>query len=251
MKTISIANFKGGVAKTISAANIAHILAERHGARVLLIDNDPQGNLSRLFNLYDYDSYSIADAIMTDTSPDDVIAATAYELLDLIPANLTLIQTWAHSIELTAYRDFLAQVADRYDYCIIDNAPTAGHYLTRALAASDTVLIPVTLDQFALDGLAELIEQINNVAELPQCNVKIAGAFITNYQATNAQRAGADWLRANATIPVFATFIRRSAKVTETTITKLPIIKHSPRSNPAKDYAALVDEIVNGGLENG
>jgi chromosome partitioning protein len=254
MKTISIANFKGGVAKTVSAANIAHILAVQYGKRVLLVDNDPQGNLSRLFNLYDYDSLSITEAITAPHAAglDDVIAPTEYERLDLIPANLTLIQTGeTRSSAGASYSGFLDKVADRYDYCIIDNAPTAGIYLTRALAASDEVLIPVTIDQFAIDGLSELSEQVNGVAKAAQRDTLIAGAFITNYQQTNAQRAGVEWLRNNANIRIFTTVIRRSVKITESTIYKRPVTALAPRSNPAKDYAALVCEYLNGDVDNG
>jgi chromosome partitioning protein len=249
MKTITVANFKGGVAKTISAANIAHILTAQHGKRILLVDNDPQGNLSRLFNLYDYDNYSIADVFAIPAiEPDDLIAATAYERLDLIPANLALIGTHDAHVETSGMLgDYLEALSDSYDYCVIDNAPTAGIYLLRALAASDEVLIPVSIDQFSIDGLTELLEQINGAAAALQRDISVAGAFITNFQSTKAQRSGAEWLRANAGIRVFETVIRRSAKVTESTIYKLPLSVHSPRSNPAKDYAALVDEYLGGG----
>jgi chromosome partitioning protein len=250
MKTLSVANFKGGVAKTISAANIAHILAAKHDKRVLLIDNDPQGNLSRLFNLYDYDSYSIADVINDKANGDIAIGNTAFERLDIVPANLSLSIT-ENRVRDKVYSEFLATIAERYDYCIIDNAPTAGIHLTRALIASDEVIIPVTIDQFAIDGLSELTEQIALVEEYANHNIKIAGAFITNFQKTKAQISGAEWLRANADIRIFDTQIRRSAKVTESTIHKLPLLAFSPRSAPAQDYDALVTEYLNGGGGNG
>ena len=93
MKTISVINLKGGVAKTISAANIAHIMATMHGKRVLLVDNDKQGNISKMFGLHSYNSRTVAE-LLTDREAEihDIIKPTQYKSLDVIPANMTLLK---------------------------------------------------------------------------------------------------------------------------------------------------------------
>ena len=138
MKTISIINLKGGVAKTLSAVNMAHILAAVHNKRVLL---------------------------------DEIIAPTRYENLDLIPANMNLLRAnLAVMVDNTRQRETRFKKAFRaisgeYDFCIIDNAPDINISTINALVASDDVLIPIKIDKFAFDGLAELREQIDNTRE--------------------------------------------------------------------------------------
>lgn len=172
MKTISIINLKGGVAKTLSAVNMAHILAAVHNKRVLLVDNDKQGNASKMFGLHSYEKKSVAD-ILTEKAPalDEIIAPTRYENLDLIPANMNLLRAnLAVMVDNTRQRETRFKKAFRaisgdYDFCIIDNAPDINISTINALVASDDVLIPIKIDKFAFDGLAELREQIDNTRE--------------------------------------------------------------------------------------
>ena len=172
MKTISVINLKGGVAKTISSVNIAHILAAVHGYKVLLVDNDKQGNASKIMNRHGYEAAGVAE-VMTDRSIDTaaVIQNTDYEGLDIITANMNLLTANLTVMldqsrpQQTRFRKALQQVAGEYDYCIIDNAPDINISTINALVASDDVIVPITIDDFSLDGLAELKEQIDNTRE--------------------------------------------------------------------------------------
>ncbi|NFO41980.1 ParA family protein, partial [Clostridium botulinum] len=140
MRVISIINLKGGVAKTISSINIAHILATVHNKKVLLIDNDKQGNTTKFFNMHDAEELSIAN-VMTDKNIyiEDVIVPTQYENLDLIPANMHLLKANLDVImdvgrpQQYRLRKALKQIDEEYDYCIIDNPPDINISVINAL----------------------------------------------------------------------------------------------------------------------
>ncbi len=252
MKTISIINLKGGVAKTISSANIAHILATVYGKKVLLIDNDKQGNASKMFNMHNYDEKSIAD-VMTVRNIDvkEVIFPTSYENLSLISANMNLLKANLEVMldqsrsQQTRLKKALELVQDEYDYCIIDNSPDINISTINALVASDDVLIPIKIDDFAFDGLAELQEQINNTREDLNPNLNFKGCFVTQYVNNEVNRQGEEWLKAQSKYPVFNTHIRRTEKVDESTFAKMPIVEYCKRCGAAKDYLSLVEEYLN------
>lgn len=159
MRTISIINLKGGVAKTTSSINIAYILTAR-GYRVLLVDNDKQGDCSRGLNRRTSDGDGI-DRIMTDRHPDmqSLIHATDYENLDIITANLGLLTA---NMEVTMdrvrpqqnrLRKALQQISNQYDFCVVDNAPDINISVINALTAANDVLIPVEVDDNTLEGI--------------------------------------------------------------------------------------------------
>lgn len=185
MKTISVINLKGGVAKTISSVNIAHIMTAVHGYKVLLIDNDKQGNASKIMNRHGCEAAGVAE-VMTDRNIDTaaVIQHTDYEGLDIITANMNLLTANLTVMldqsrpQQTRFRKALQQVAGQYDYCIIDNAPDINISTINALVASDDVLVPITIDDFSLDGLAELKEQIDNTREDLNTGLCFRGCFI-------------------------------------------------------------------------
>ncbi|MCY7485786.1 ParA family protein [Paenibacillus alvei] len=253
MQTISVINLKGGVAKTISSVNIAHILATVHNKRVLLVDNDKQGNASKMFGLHSYSSASIAD-VMTERNPDmnDIIAPTPYVGLDVLPANMNLLRANMQVLldttrtQQTRLRNALNQVADRYDYCVIDNAPDINISVINALVASDDVIIPVKIDKFAFDGLTELIEQIENTREELNPKITLRGCFVTSYQRNEVNKQGEEWMKSQTYFPVFDTHIRKTEKVDESTFVAMPIIEYSRRCGAAMDYLKLVSEYLEG-----
>ncbi|WII39169.1 ParA family protein [Paenibacillus thiaminolyticus] len=253
MKTISVINLKGGVAKTISAVNIAHILAVVHKKQVLLVDNDKQGNASKMFGLHSYSSPGIAE-VMTERSPnlDEIIAHTAYPNLDVLPANMNLLRANLQVLldtsrpQQTRLRSALKQVANQYAYCIIDNAPDINISVINALVASDDVLIPVKIDKFAFDGLAELKEQIDNTREELNPGIHLKGCFVTSYQRNEVNKQGEEWLHNQKDFPLFRTHIRKTEKVDESTFAAVPIIEYSRRCGAAMDYIALVAEYLEG-----
>ena len=254
MKTISIINLKGGVAKTLTTGSMAHILATRHEKRVLLIDNDKQGNTSKAFGVHSYEDQSVAD-VLTARRVDlpEVIKKTRFPDIDVLPANMTLIRANLEVMldstrpQQTRLRAALEQVSGNYDYCIIDNAPDINMSTINALVASDEVIIPIKIDKYAFDGLAELKEQIEETRDGLNPRLRLAGCLITCYQRTDADEQGEAWLRKRTDYPVFNTHIRYSEKVAESTFAESPIAEYSRRSGAAMDYIAFVREYLGRG----
>ena len=249
MKTISIINLKGGVAKTLTADNMAHVLAVFHNKRVLLVDNDKQGNTSKAFGVHSYDEKSLSD-VLTARRLDvrEVIKKTRFENIDVLPANMTLIRANMEVLmdttrpQQTRLRAALDPVAGQYDFCIIDNAPDINISTINALVASDDVMVPITIDDFAIDGLAELKEQIDNTREDLNPQLRFCGCFVTQYDRANeADTQGEEFLK-TLEYPVFDTHIRKTPKMKPSTFERLPIILYSPRCGASADYKALVEE---------
>ena len=250
MRVIDIINLKGGVAKTISAINIAHVLAAIHRKRILMIDNDKQGNTTKFWGLHSYDRPGIAE-LLTQPGMDvrQVIQPTGIAGIGLIPANMSLLSANSSLlINMSRGRDYrlrraLDPVRDAYDFCVIDNAPDINVGVINALMAADDVLVPVKIDQFAFDGLAELIEQVDEIRE-SNSSLRFAGCFFTMYQRNKANQRGDVWLHDAGDYPIFKTRIRSTVKVTETTYEGKPLLVHAPRSTAAQDYVALVAEYL-------
>lgn len=249
MKKISIINLKGGVAKTMSAINMAHILATVHKKRVLIIDLDKQGNTTKLFDKHNKGEYSVADLITNRCSINEAILKTDYENLDLIPANMDLIEAnFKVMLDVSIPQQFrlkkhLDEIEEEYDYCIIDNPPDINASVINALVASDDVLIPIKVDKFAFDGMKELITQINN-AKISNPNLKIKGCFVTLFNKNDVNIQGEELLRNNKEYKMFNTHIRRTVKADESTFANVPILEYSKRCGAAKDYKALVEEYL-------
>ena len=243
MKTISIINLKGGVAKTLTADSMAHVLATFHNKRVLLVDNDKQGNTSKAFGVHSYDEKSLSD-VLTARRLDvrEVIKKTRFENIDVMPANMTLIRANMEVLmdstrpQQTRLRSALNAIAEEnfYDFCIIDNAPDINISTINALVASDDVIIPIKIDKYAFDLNPRL---------------RLAGCLITCFIRADAEKQGEAWLRSRPEYPVFDTRIRYSDKVTESTFSEIPIVEYSRRSGTAMDYIAFVQEYLRRGKQ--
>lgn len=251
MKTISFINLKGGVAKTISAFNMAHILSQVYGKRVLLIDNDKQGNTSKMFGYHDYDLKTIAD-VLTEKNLDitEAIIPTDYENLHVIPANMNLLRANREilmdmSRQQTRLKRAIKPILEEYDYCIIDNAPDINMSVINALVVTDDVIVPIKVDKYAFDGLEILLEQIEEVREFNE-NIKFAGCLITMFQNNTVNVQGEAWLKSQSQYPTYETFIRRTTKVDETTFTGESLIKYAPKCTAARDYISFVAEYLRG-----
>lgn len=252
MKTLSIINLKGGVAKTTSSVNMAHILAAVHGYRVLLVDNDKQGNASKILNRHGYDKPGVAQ-VMTDRKiePSEVIQNTEIENLDIITANMNLLTA---NIEVMLdqsrpqqirFKKFFERISNQYDYCIIDNAPDINISTINALVASDDVMVPITIDDFAIDGLEELKEQIDNTREDLNPDLVFRGCFITQYDRTNEADIQGEAFLKTLDYPLFKTHIRRTPKMKPSTFARMPILEYSPTCGASIDYKKLVEEWLN------
>lgn len=250
MTTISCINLKGGVAKTISAVNIAHILATVHGKRVLLIDNDKQGNTSRIFGLYDYEHPSVAELMLNkNVDVAAITRGTQYERLSVIPSNMGLLEANkkvlldTSRIQQLCMRKALATVAGDYDYCVIDNPPDINISVINALAASNDVIVPIKIDSFAFDGIDLLSNEIEAVRDYNP-GICFRGCFVTLYQNNSVNRQGSEWLDTECIYPMFKTRIRKTTKVDESTFANMPLLEYAKNSTATKDYLALVDEYL-------
>lgn len=246
MKTISIINLKGGVAKTTTAINMATLLQSKYKKRVLLIDNDPQGNASQFFNHYCGDMCGSGKILQNETP---LIFETAAGV-DLIDANMTLLEADNELRASTERQDnrfkiFLERVAPNYDYCIIDNPPAILMCTINALCASDEVIVPVTLDNWSLDGVETITDQIEPLRALND-RLNIAGILLTNYRKSVENEAAEEWLRKNCQYRVFDTKIRHSQKATAATYYKQSLEEYSPRSAAAVTYRKFVKEYTEG-----
>lgn len=269
MRTTAIFNLKGGVAKTITTAAMADILAIDHKKRVLVIDADAQGNLSQYFGVEPQEGCSTLDLLQGTHEAvysDWVTPARPDADIDIIPSDMTLLYadvdvyegrlTSRHSMEdLRAAIEEDAQSLDEdaraaaYDYMLIDCPPSFSAAAYAALEASDDIVIPIRLDAFSTSGMADLMIQINNVKRVNP-RLKVAGVLVTQYQGTREEREALEYLR-QYKLPVWRRVIRRSGRVSAATYAREPLIRFSPGCAAAQDYRAFVAEyMAQGGADD-
>lgn len=256
MQTISIISLKGGVAKTTTAVNMAYTLAAVHNKKVLIIDNDKQGNSSKAFKRYDAEDKNTVARIMLERNIDvsQIIKKTDYENIDIITANMDLLEANLRTIvdagrqQQTRFKKAIegSSISKYYDYCIIDNAPDINMSIINALVMSNDVIVPIFMDQYSFDGLDILLEQIEQVEEDFNENLKFAGCLITQYQNNEVNNQGIEWLKSH-NMPIFKQQIRRTEKkVSESTFAKMPLVEYSVRCGAAQDYKKFVSEYLEG-----
>lgn len=255
MKTVAIINLKGGVAKTTTAVSLAELLAEgdkrrkRTGSRVLLFDNDKQGNASRLFGVYDREREAGACQIIKTGRIAGNIRDTQAENLDIVTCNYFMelaelaIKADTVNAQHDRYKSALEEIDGQYDYCIIDNPPDLGMNVINAMVAADEIIIPVCLDAYSLDGLEELTEQINQIRALNP-RARLAGVLITDYERSDTSEAAEIWIRTKSGCPVFRQKIRHSKKAKDATFYRKTPLHYSIRSGAAQDYKAFAAEYV-------
>lgn len=250
MKVLTIANLKGGVGKTVTTINASYLLATEHGKKVLLVDNDQQGNCSQFFGVYGYDKPSMTDVMKRRVTAEEVIQRTEYEGLDIIPANLSLAEAEKAVLmdsvtpQQVRLKEILRQVKEDYDYVLIDNAPSLGMCVINSLATSDYLIIPAKIDKFTFDGIDSLMNQLATVKEYFNQQIELLGTLITSYRRNDTNQQGAEWLKQAEKYKAFNSYIRWTDKMDESTFTAEPVMVHSPRCGAAKDYKAFVAELV-------
>lgn len=242
---ISIANHKGGVGKTATAQNLGAGLA-KEGFKTLVIDLDAQANLSVSFGIDSADK-TIYEALKGE------ITLPIYKIndhLDIVPSNLNLS---AIEIEMLsqAGRDFflkslIEKIKINYDFILIDCPPSIGVLTINALTASDKVIIPMEAHFLAVQGISKLYEVINIVIERLNSKLAVMGILITKFdKRTTIQNDIKDAILEDKEHNVFETYIRVNTSIAESTYLGQDIFEYAPNSNGAKDYADLVQEIIN------
>lgn len=246
MRTISVFNLKGGVAKTISSVNIATILALK-GKKVLLIDNDPQANTCINLQMADEKQVGIFELLSNKSlGIREVILHTKIENLDLIPSAIRYFDIEKElSHELNPYnvlKKKIKEIDGEYDYVIIDNHPSKSTMSLNGLVASDEVLVPITPDNFAIEGISYLFDKINEVVEELNYDLKIKGVFLTRYKNTTLCKEIRNFLKSELPTHLFNTVIRDTTKVGEST-TGEALVTYDKNATATQDYYSLVKEI--------
>lgn len=249
MKTLCFTNNKGGVGKSTSAASVAGYLAIKANLKVLVIDLDPQGNVtSNFINKAETKITKTAYNVLKDKNIKDAIIDTNVDNVKLIPANLTLDNA---NVELSSafsresiLKKCLVDVENEFDVCVIDTAPTLSVLTFNGLVASNGVYIPVRAGGYEVDGMSNLVSIIRDIQDMPGNKTKLSGIFFTHFVPTqNISKFVKEEIEKKF-MPVMESYIRTNVSLSESTFSGETIFKYEPKSNGAKDYEALSKEIM-------
>lgn len=250
-RIIAVANQKGGVGKTTTSINLSACLAEK-GKKVLLVDMDSQGNTTSGLGLEKNDlEKTIYEVLRNEISVEEAIVKIddCFENLFLIPSNRNLAGAEIELItsENMQYilKEKLSPIRDEYDFIILDCPPALGMLTVNAMTASDSVLVPIQCEFYALDGLTQLIYTINLIQENLNPSLIIEGVVFTMYDArTNLSLQVVENVKDNLNQNIYKTIIPRNVRLAEAPSHGLPINLYDKRSSGAEAYHLLADEVI-------
>lgn len=256
---ITVINQKGGVGKTTSAINLSAALAEK-GKRILLIDLDPQANLSSGLGYKakresagmdsKKDPRSVYYLLVDEKHPDELITKLdIHHNLNLIPSNIELAGAEVEMVNMMSRESILKRkiedIKDRYDFVIMDCPPSLGLLTINGLVASDKVFIPVQCEYFALEGLGQLLNTVKLVRGNLNSTLDIGGVIMTMYDArTNLAKQVTDEVKNYFKEKVFDTIVPRNIKLSEAPSHGLPINQYDSNSPGTRAYESLADEVI-------
>jgi len=248
-KVISIANQKGGVGKTTTAINLAASLAAIEHPTIV-IDIDPQSNTTSGLGIESKTvTSSIYEVMIGGVEVSDAIRETELPFLDLIPSHINLVGAEIEMIDREKRERILQKaikgLSDRYDFVIIDCPPSLGLLTINALTASDSVIIPVQCEYFALEGLGQLLNTIKIVRQHLNTELEIEGVLLTMYDTrTRLADQVAEEVKKYFEDRVFKTIIARNVRLAEAPSFGKPALLYDSTSRGAKNYLALAKEII-------
>lgn len=248
-KIIAVANQKGGVGKTTSSVNLGAGLASL-GKRVLLVDIDPQGNTTSGVGVNKADvAYCIYDVLIEEIHPKEAIVETNIPGLHLIPATIQLagaeielVSTISREVRL---KKSLQMIKHEYDYILIDCPPSLGMLTINSLTASDSVIIPIQCEYYALEGLSQLLNTVRLVQKHLNTSLQIEGVLLTMFDArTNLGIQVIEEVKKYFQQKVYRTIIPRNIRLSEAPSHGQSIITYDPRSRGAEVYLELAKEVI-------
>lgn len=253
-KVVSVANQKGGVGKTTTAVNLSTILAKK-GKKVLLIDADPQGNATSGLGIDKDVNFSIYDVLVDDVQIENTLIQTKVKNLDICPSNINLAGAEVELVSMMSrehrLKEKINSQKDNYDYIVIDCPPSLGLITLNAFTASDSVLIPVQCEYYALEGLGQLINTINLVKKHLNKDLSIEGALLTMFDIrTNLSNQVVKEVNKYFENKVYKTVIPRNVKLSEAPSYGMPISVYDPKSKGAKSYDKFVKEFIKKNEQN-
>ena len=251
-RVIAIANQKGGVGKTTTAVNLGACLAQR-GKKTLIIDHDPQGNSTSGLGLKKSEiKQCIYDVLINEVPIEEVLLPTQVVNLGVVPATIRLAGAEAELVGMMARDQRLKRAIEpikhQFDYILIDCPPSLGNLTINALAAADSIIVPIQCEYYALEGLSQLMKTVQLVQKYSNADLKIEGVVLTMYDnRTNLSSQVTEEVRHYFNDKVYKTIIPRNIRLSEAPSFGLPITLYDEKSKGAEAYIALAKEVIRHG----
>ncbi len=248
-KTIAIVNQKGGVGKTTTAVNLTAALGSK-GYKTLLIDIDPQGNSTSGFGINKRELNASSYNVLIGGCPArDAIVETEFKNVWVMPSSMDLAGAELELVDIekreSKLKNAIAPVKDGFDFILLDCPPSLGLITLNGLCASDSLLVPIQCEFFALEGLAQLISTVRTVKRLYNPYIEIEGVLLTMYDGRlNLTQQVVDEVKKCFPKKVYSTFIPRNVRLSEAPSYGQPVMYYDRSSKGSAAYSALADEFL-------